>query len=128
GAAVRNWRRAVRVAHPHPGRGQKRLRRHQARVRDLRGRLMSPGGPVSNIEKRASKDTALELYRTMSKIHTCEMRVRKGLSSGRFGFSYWPVEGHEAMAAGAAVALGPDDQIVATYRGLADVVGNGVEL
>ena len=83
---------------------------------------------MSTIEKRASKDTALALYRTMSKIHTCEMRVRKGLSSGEVGFSYWPVEGHEAMAAGAAVALGPDDQVVATYRGLADVVGNGVEL
>jgi 2-oxoisovalerate dehydrogenase E1 component len=83
---------------------------------------------VSSIEKRAGKDTALELYRTMSKIHTCEMRVRKGLSSGEVGFSYWPVEGHEAMAAGAAVALEPGDQVVATYRGLADVVGNGVEL
>ena len=81
---------------------------------------------MSDIEKRAGKDTALELYRTMSKIHTCEMRVRKGLSSGEVGFSYWPVEGHEAMAAGAAVALEPDDQVVATYRGLADVVGNGV--
>ncbi len=83
---------------------------------------------MSGIEKRAGKDTALELYRTMSKIHACEMRVRKGLSSGEVGFSYWPIEGHEAMAAGAAVALGPDDQVVATYRGLADVVGNGVEL
>ena len=64
----------------------------------------------------------------MSKIHTCEMRVRRGLSSGEVGFSYWPVEGHEAMAAGAAVALAPGDQVVATYRGLADVVGNGVDL
>ena len=83
---------------------------------------------MSDIEKRAGKDTALELYRTMSKIHACEMRVRKGLSSGEVGFSYWPVEGHEAMAAGAAVALEDGDQVVATYRGLADVVGNGVEL
>ena len=62
---------------------------------------------MSGIEKRAGKDTALELYRTMSKIHTCEMRVRRGLSSGEVGFSYWPVEGHEAMSAGAAVALAP---------------------
>jgi 2-oxoisovalerate dehydrogenase E1 component len=83
---------------------------------------------MSDIEKRAGKDVALDLYRAMSRIHASEMRVRKGLSSGEVGFSYWPVEGHEAMAAGAAVALEPGDQIVATYRGLADVVGNGVDL
>ena len=40
---------------------------------------------MSDIEKRAGKDTALDLYRTMSRIHACEMRVRKGLSSGEVG-------------------------------------------
>ena len=32
-------------------------------------------------------------------------RVRKGLSSGEIAMSYWPVEGQEAMSAGAALAL-----------------------
>jgi 2-oxoisovalerate dehydrogenase E1 component len=64
----------------------------------------------------------------MSKVSRCDARVRKGLASGEAGFSYWPVEGQEAMSAGAMVALAPTDQIVTTYRGLGDVVAKGVGL
>ena len=73
-------------------------------------------------------EVAVALYRAMSKVHRCDARVRKGLMTGEAGFSYWPVEGQEAMSAGAMLALGPDDQIVTTYRGLADVVAKGVSL
>jgi 2-oxoisovalerate dehydrogenase E1 component len=73
-------------------------------------------------------EIAVALYRAMSKVHRCDARVRKGLMTGEAGFSYWPVEGQEAMSAGAMLALGPDDQIVTTYRGLADVVAKGVSL
>ena len=83
---------------------------------------------MSDVESSLERDKGLALYRAMSKIHGCEARVRKGLSSGEVGFNYWPIEGHEAMSAGAAVALEPDDQLVATYRGLADVVAKGVTL
>jgi 2-oxoisovalerate dehydrogenase E1 component len=75
-----------------------------------------------------SREEALALYTTMSKIHRCDARVRKALMTGEAGFSYWPVEGHEALAAGAALALDDGDQLVATYRGLADVVAKGVTL
>jgi 2-oxoisovalerate dehydrogenase E1 component len=74
------------------------------------------------------RETAMALYRAMSKVHRCDERVRKGLMTGEAGFSYWPVDGQEAMSAGAMVALGPDDQIVTTYRGLGDVVAKGVSL
>ncbi len=74
------------------------------------------------------KDTVVSLYRAMSKVHRCDERVRKGLMTGEAGFSYWPVDGQEAMSAGAMVALAPDDQIVTTYRGLGDVVAKGVTL
>lgn len=75
-----------------------------------------------------SLDEAIALYRTMSKIRRCDERIRKAMLQGEFFFSYWPVEGQEAMSAGAAAALDEGDQIVTTYRGLADVVAKGIEL
>jgi 2-oxoisovalerate dehydrogenase E1 component len=86
-------------------------------------------GDVGSIElEGVSSDIAVALYRAMSKVHRCDERIRKALMSGEGMFSYWPVEGQEAMSAGAMVALGPDDQIVTTYRGLGDVVAKGVSL
>ncbi|OBH96928.1 thiamine pyrophosphate-dependent enzyme [Mycobacterium sp. E2733] len=75
-----------------------------------------------------SNDRALELYRLMSKVHQSDQRVRKGLSSGEIAMSYWPVDGQEAMSAGAALALAANDQLVSTYRGLGDVVAKGIDL
>lgn len=75
-----------------------------------------------------SSDRAVELYRLMSKVSHSDQRVRKGLSSGEIAMSYWPVEGQEAMSAGAALALSNNDQLVTTYRGLGDVVAKGIDL
>ena len=73
-------------------------------------------------------DHALALYELMSKVHHGDKRVRKALSSGEAAMSYWPVDGHEAMSAGAMLALADDDQLVTTYRGLGDVLAKGVDL
>jgi pyruvate/2-oxoglutarate/acetoin dehydrogenase E1 component/TPP-dependent pyruvate/acetoin dehydrogenase alpha subunit len=75
-----------------------------------------------------TSDRAIELYRLMSKVHHADQRVRKGLSSGEIAMSYWPVDGQEAMSAGAALALSATDQLVSTYRGLGDVVAKGIDL
>lgn len=75
-----------------------------------------------------SSDRAVELYRLMSKVHHSDQRVRKGLSSGEIAMSYWPVDGQEAMSAGAALALSSTDQLITTYRGLGDVVAKGIGL
>lgn len=75
-----------------------------------------------------SSDRAVDLYRLMSKVHHSDRRVRKGLSSGEIAMSYWPVDGQEAMSAGAALALSSTDQLVTTYRGLGDVVAKGIDL
>lgn len=75
-----------------------------------------------------TSDRSLALYRLMSKIHLGDKRVRKGLSSGEIAMSYWPVDGQEAMSAGAALALADTDQLVTTYRGLGDVVAKGIDL
>ncbi|CAA0079278.1 Acetoin:2,6-dichlorophenolindophenol oxidoreductase subunit beta [Mycolicibacterium vanbaalenii] len=76
----------------------------------------------------STRARALALYRLMSKIHHGDKRVRKGLSSGEIAMSYWPVDGQEAMSAGAALALSDADQLVTTYRGLGDVLAKGVDL
>ncbi|MCV7257185.1 alpha-ketoacid dehydrogenase subunit alpha/beta [Mycobacterium shimoidei] len=76
----------------------------------------------------STNDRAIELYRLMSKVHHADQRVRKGLSSGEIAMSYWPVDGQEAMSAGAALALAGADQLVTTYRGLGDVVAKGIDL
>lgn len=72
-----------------------------------------------------TSDHSLALYRLMSKVHHGDKRVRKALSSGEAAMSYWPVDGHEAMSAGAMLALDDDDQLVTTYRGLGDVLAKG---
>lgn len=74
------------------------------------------------------RDLAVSLYRSMAKVSKADARVRKGLSSGEIAMSYWPVEGQEAMSAGAAAALAQGDQLVTTYRGLGDVVARGIDL
>jgi 2-oxoisovalerate dehydrogenase E1 component len=78
--------------------------------------------------KTLSSDRSKELYHLMSKVHHGDQRVRKGLSSGEIAMSYWPVEGQEAMSAGAALALADTDQLVTTYRGLGDVLAKGIDL
>jgi pyruvate/2-oxoglutarate/acetoin dehydrogenase E1 component/TPP-dependent pyruvate/acetoin dehydrogenase alpha subunit len=73
-------------------------------------------------------DQVLEIYRRMALIRRSDERIRMGMAGGEFGFAYWPVEGQEAMSAGAAVALQEGDQLVTTYRGCGDSVAMGVPL
>jgi 2-oxoisovalerate dehydrogenase E1 component len=74
------------------------------------------------------RDDALALYRTMSLIRHADAHVRRQIASGQVQMSYWPVEGQEAVSAGAIAALEDGDQLVSTYRGLGDVVAKGVDL
>ncbi len=83
--------------------------------------------PLQN-ETSLDGDRALDLYRLMSRVHHGDLRVRKALSSGEAAMSYWPVEGQEAMSAGAMLALSEGDQLVTTYRGLGDVLAKGIDL
>ena len=83
----------------------------------------------TDTETPASRsENALALYRLMSKVHHGDKRVRKALSSGEAAMSYWPVDGQEAMSAGAMLALSDGDQLVTTYRGLGDVLAKGIDL
>jgi 2-oxoisovalerate dehydrogenase E1 component len=73
-------------------------------------------------------DGLRDMFATMATIRACDERIRRGLSSGEFAFTYWPCSGQEAVAVGAASALRPDDRIVSTYRGLHDQLAKGAPL
>ncbi len=69
----------------------------------------------------------LALYRTMRLIRATHERLVKGLSSGEVACNYWPIEGQEAISAGAAAGLRPSDQVIVTYRGLGLSLAKGAE-
>jgi 2-oxoisovalerate dehydrogenase E1 component len=81
-------------------------------------------GPIEGVED----EQALALYRVMSLIRQADDHVRRQIGSGQVQMSYWPVEGQEAVSAGAMAALRPDDRLVSTYRGLGDVLAKGIDL
>ncbi|MFP6663889.1 MAG: dehydrogenase E1 component subunit alpha/beta [Deltaproteobacteria bacterium] len=70
----------------------------------------------------------MRLYEKTRTIHAFDARFRRGLSSGEFQTSYWPVEGQEAISAGVGLALAPEDRMVITYRCAADAIARGVDL
>lgn len=76
----------------------------------------------------ATTETLRGLYRTARCIRAFDARIRRGLAAGEFAFSYWPVEGQEAISAGVCAALEPDDRMWTTYRGAGDAIAKGVPL
>lgn len=80
-------------------------------------------------ENQSIEDATLHrIHRQILLIHEVDQAIRKGLSSGRFRFTYWPMTGQEAIAACAGVLLNSDDYLVTTYRGIHDLVAKGVPL
>jgi TPP-dependent pyruvate/acetoin dehydrogenase alpha subunit len=72
--------------------------------------------------------TRQRMYALMALIRTCDERIRRGLSGGEFACTYWPATGQEAIAAALGAVLGPEDQLVTTYRGLHDQIAKGVPI
>ncbi|KRB82997.1 hypothetical protein ASE00_13485 [Sphingomonas sp. Root710] len=73
-------------------------------------------------------ETLLQIYTQIARIHEVDEAIRKGLSSGKFRFTYWPMTGQEAIPAALAPLLSHDDYMVTTYRGIHDLVAKGVPL
>ena len=73
-------------------------------------------------------EAALSIYRKMATIRMAEDRIIRGLSSGEFAHSYYPVRGQEAIAATLGEVLRPDDHLSSTYRCFADIVAKGTPL
>ncbi len=75
-----------------------------------------------------AQDTAVAIYRQMSRIHEVDKAIQKGLASGTFQFTYWPMTGQEAIPAAVSQLTNVRDYMVTTYRGIHDQVAKGVPL
>ena len=74
------------------------------------------------------RSTLVGMYDTMTTIKQCDERFRSMISTGEIFLIYYSPRGQEAVAAGLAAALRPDDYLVTTYRGLHDHLAKGVAL
>jgi len=72
--------------------------------------------------------TLLSMFDTMALIAACDDALRSAISAGDATLAYYSPRGQEAVAAGWAAALEPDDYLVTTYRGLHDQIAKGVPL
>ncbi len=68
------------------------------------------------------------IFRTMTLLKLNDERFRSLLKAGRVAMPYYSWRGQEAIPAGLAVALEPDDYICTIYRGLHDSLARGVPL
>ena len=78
--------------------------------------------------KPLSVEEGIPIYRRMATIRAGEDRILRGLGPGEFSFTFYPVRGHEAIAATVGEVLRPDDHLTATYRCFHDIVAKGTPL
>lgn len=70
----------------------------------------------------------LEIYRISFRTRTAEEGVQRQLRAGKFAFAFYPATGQEIAPAVLANLLEPQDQMVAIYRGIADVLAKGLSV
>jgi 2-oxoisovalerate dehydrogenase E1 component len=73
-------------------------------------------------------ELSLRLYETMARIAEADRAVQRALSAGELQFQYYPAGGQEAIPAGIAPHLKPNDYAVITYRCIHDIVAKGTPL
>jgi pyruvate/2-oxoglutarate/acetoin dehydrogenase E1 component/TPP-dependent pyruvate/acetoin dehydrogenase alpha subunit len=74
------------------------------------------------------KTALLEIYRKSVRTRTAEEAVLRQLRSGKLAFSFYPATGQEIAPAVLTSLLEPQDQMVAIYRGIADVLARGLSV
>ncbi len=68
------------------------------------------------------------IYRRVALIRQAEQAIGKQLRAGRISFSFYPVSGQELAPSVLVGRLGPQDQMVTIYRGMADILARGLPL
>lgn len=74
------------------------------------------------------RSEAIDIYRTMVRIEATDKRIQMGLQAGDLQFQYYPAGGQEAIAAGMASQIEPEDYSVITYRVVHDIVAKGTPI
>ncbi|MBV9512324.1 MAG: hypothetical protein JO303_18800 [Caulobacteraceae bacterium] len=87
---------------------------------------MSLTEPSTNLG--VEPETLKEIYRQMARMRAVDKAIQRGLSSGKFQFSYWPMTGQEAIPAVLSTLTDSDDYMVTIYRGIHDQIAKGVPL
>jgi len=83
---------------------------------------------MARTTRRKKDDERLALYRSMLLIRRAEERLRVLFADGEVpGFIHLSI-GQEAVAAGVASALGPDDTLASTHRGHGHALARGMAL
>lgn len=82
-----------------------------------------PGASVS-----LDRHELLAMYQLMLTTQLADDAARAETKAGRLQAAFYPVRGLEAVCAALNRALGPDDQLVSTYRNLGDALAKGVPL
>lgn len=77
---------------------------------------------------KPDRELLMRFYTTMARIHESDKAIQRGLSAGELQFQYYPAGGQEAIPAGIAPLLTPDDHAVITYRCIHDIVAKGTPL
>lgn len=84
--------------------------------------------PSATSANMLSADTAIAIYRTMSRIVETDTAIQTELASGELQFQYYPCGGQEAIPAAIAPLLQSDDRAVITYRCVHDIVAKGTPI
>lgn len=72
-----------------------------------------------------TREQALGIFRTMTRIRACDDRIQMSLKAGHLQFQYYPCGGQEAIPATINALLRPDDYVVTTYRVVHDIIAKG---
>ncbi len=83
---------------------------------------------ISEVGQRPDEATRLELYRMMVRMRSFEERAYKLFMRGLVKGTSHLGTGMEAIAAGASVAMRPDDWTFCTYRGHNHTLGRGASM
>jgi pyruvate dehydrogenase E1 component alpha subunit len=73
-----------------------------------------------------NREQLLAMYRTLVRIRASDEAIRGGIAAGKLIFFYFPVMGHEAIAAALSQALRAEDYLAVTYRGFHHQLARGI--
>ncbi len=91
---------------------------------------MAPGSKATKSNETPIPLTSaerVELYRTMVEIREFEEQVQRSYLEGLVHGTTHLCNGHEAVSAGVAKALRPDDYLSYTYRGHGHCLARGMD-
>lgn len=89
---------------------------------------MATAAPATDMSGSVDRETALGIWRTMTRIAAADRAICQALAAGDLQFQYYPAGGQEAIPAAIASVLEPDDLSVITYRCIHDIVAKGTPM